>query len=333
MQSSLKKSADTKALPCKTIGELYGVDGRKFQRQYKQSISNFKYCEQKPHAEDWILYPENLSDQLSLDEVALSDGEPYRVLTSKKAKGRKGSIVAIIKGTTSDKVIEYLLKINRKLRLNVITLDMAGSMKLIAKRYFPNATQVIDRFHVQKLAMEALQEIRIQHRWIAIEEENNLMAEAKQRKQNLQIETFENGDTRKQVLARSRYLLYKTKEKWTLSQKQRAEILFSRYPDLEKAYTLSDRLRKIYNQNIQKSVAMLKLAHWFKEVEESGFKSFNTLTRTIMLNYNGILNYFNTRSTNASAESFNSKIKNFRLQLRGVRDKSFFLFRLSKLFA
>ncbi|WP_143748607.1 transposase, partial [Chryseobacterium indoltheticum] len=48
---------------------------------------------------------------------------------------------------------------------------------------------------------------------------------------------------------------------------------------------------------------------------------------------NEILNYFERRSTNASAESFNAKIKNFRLQLRGVRDKTFFLFRLSKLFA
>jgi transposase len=38
----LKKYADTKAIPCKTIGEMYGVDGRKFQRQYKKSISNFK---------------------------------------------------------------------------------------------------------------------------------------------------------------------------------------------------------------------------------------------------------------------------------------------------
>ena len=43
--------------------------------------------------------------------------------------------------------------------------------------------------------------------------------------------------------------------------------------------------------------------------------------------------YFEERSTNASAESFNAKIKNFRMQLRGVRDKAFFLFRLSKLFA
>ncbi|WP_185114133.1 MULTISPECIES: transposase, partial [unclassified Chryseobacterium] len=62
-------------------------------------------------------------------------------------------------------------------------------------------------------------------------------------------------------------------------------------------------------------------------------KSFNTLTRTIILNYNDILNYFNARSTNASAESFNAKIKNFRMRLRGVKDKSFFLFRLSKIFA
>ncbi|WP_265430069.1 transposase [Chryseobacterium sp. YIM B08800] len=52
-----------------------------------------------------------------------------------------------------------------------------------------------------------------------------------------------------------------------------------------------------------------------------------------MLNYNDILNYFNERNTNASAESFNTKIKNFRLQLRGVLNKAFFLFRLSKLFA
>lgn len=42
-----------------------------------------------------------------------------------------------------------------------------------------------------------------------------------------------------------------------------------------------------------------------------------------MNHYNEILNYFERRSTNASAESFNAKIKNFRIQLRGVRDKHF----------
>lgn len=78
---------------------------------------------------------------------------------------------------------------------------------------------------------------------------------------------------------------------------------------------------------------MTKLAHWFKEVEESGFTSFSTLIKTIKNHYRDILNYFDQRSTNAAAESFNAKIKNFRMQLRGVKDKTFFLFRLTKLFA
>ncbi|WP_165763024.1 transposase, partial [Chryseobacterium mucoviscidosis] len=147
------------------------------------------------------------------------------------------------------------------------------------------------------------------------------------------IHIFENGDTRKQLLARSRYLLYKSREKWTENQSKRVKILFREYPDLEKIYHLSDSLRKMYNQNITKSVAMLKLAHWFKDVEESGFKSFSTLKNTIINHYNDILNYFEARSTNAAAESFNAKIKNFRLQLRGVKDRTFFLFRLTKLFA
>lgn len=262
--------------------------------------------------------------------MALSDGELYTVLTSKKAKGRKGSIVAIVKGTQSELVISHILKIKRKLRIKVkeITLDMAGSMKLIARRCFPGASQVIDRFHVQKLAIEALQEIRIRHRWEAIEMENKTMEGLA-----LKTEIFENGDSRKQLLARSRYLLYKSREKWTFSQRQRALILFAQYPDLEKAYHLTDGLRKIYNQHIAKSLAMTKLARWFNEVEESGFKAFFTLIKTIKNHYRDILNYFDQRSTNAAAESFNAKIKNFRMQLRGVKDKTFFLFRLTKLFA
>ena len=318
-----------------TIGEMYGVNGKKFRRQYKKSLSDFKNWKQKPHAEDYILFSENCSENLSLDEVALSEGELYTVLTSKTARGRKGSIVAIIKGTKSENVIEKLMKIGRKLRHKVkeVTLDMAGSMKLISKISFPNAVQVIDRFHVQKLAIEAVQELRIKHRWEAIDLENEILKQAKDKKTKPEIEVFENKDTRKQLLARSRYFLYKSCEKWTQNQRLRAGILFREYPDLEVAYNLADGLRKIYNQNITKSVAMLKLAHWFKDVEESGFKSFTTLKNTITNHYNDILNYFEIRSTNASAESFNAKIKNFRLQLRGVKDKAFFLFRLSQIFA
>ncbi|WP_408612397.1 transposase [Chryseobacterium fluminis] len=47
-----------------------------------------------------------------------------------------------------------------------------------------------------------------------------------------------------------------------------------------------------------------------------------------MNHYSNILNFFDRRSTNASAESFNAKINNFRLQLRGVKDKVLLLFRI-----
>ncbi|MBI4975178.1 transposase, partial [Candidatus Peregrinibacteria bacterium] len=54
---------------------------------------------------------------------------------------------------------------------------------------------------------------------------------------------------------------------------------------------------------------------------------------TIKANEGKVLNYFYTRSTNASAESFNAKLKGFRSLLRGVGNINFFLFRVEKLFA
>lgn len=115
-------------------------------------------------------------------------------------------------------------------------------MGLIAKKCFPNAFQVIDRFHVQQLATEALQEIRIKHRWQAIEEENQAIDAARRAKESYLPEVLSNGDTIKQMLARSRYLLYKSEHKWTVDQRERAALLFVRYPDIEKAYRLSQEL-------------------------------------------------------------------------------------------
>lgn len=78
-------------------------------------------------------------------------------------------------------IIEKLLEISPKERAKVkeITLDMANSMKTITKRCFPKAIQVTDRFHVQKLALEALQDIRIKHRWDAIDMENEQIKKAR----------------------------------------------------------------------------------------------------------------------------------------------------------
>lgn len=322
-------------MSAKRFGDYYKINGRRLQYHYKNHLSDFKDWTQKPHAEDWILYEKNIGKHLSLDETSLTNGELYTILTNKDAHGKKCSIVAIVKGTKAIDVITVLNKIpleKRKL-VEEVTVDMAGSMNLIAKTSFPKTEIVTDRFHVQKLASEAVQEERIRLRWEIIAIENKAIQKARKNEKTYISELLDNGDTHRQLLARSRYLLFKSKTKWTARQIERAQILFKLHPSIEKAYDLAQGLSHIFENNTVKDVARLKLAQWYNKVEESKFKSFNTISRSIQLHYIPILNYFNNRSTNAAAESFNAKIKEFRAQFRGVRDIKFFLFRLTKLFA
>lgn len=326
---------DNKPISCFQLGGYFGLDGKLLQEQYKEHISDYQFWDQREHASEWILYPENAGAQLSIDETSLSNGELYTVVTNKAAKGRKGILVAMIKGTQADRIIEVLKQIPERIRNKVkeITLDMAANMNLAASRCFRYAHRVTDRFHVQQLAFDAVQEVRIKYRWEALEQEAEAIKAAREQGFAYQPEVLENGDTLKQLLARSRHLLFKHKDKWTASQKQRARILFEHYPVIKEAYYLSLRLGIIYRTCRTKEEAFKKLALWHQEVEGCGLHAFKTVDRTIQTHYLSILNFFNNRSTNASAESFNAKIKAFRATSRGVRDVPFFLFRLANIYA
>jgi transposase len=315
---------------------IYGhIDGEQLGRQYKEHLSGFSDWSEKSHAQDWLVFPENIGEKLSIDETSVSRGELYTIVTNKAAHGGKGTIVAIVSGTESKDIIEALLRIPEELRDKVgeVTLDMSDSMRRIVRKCFPKAMRVIDRFHVQKLAYDAIQEMRIAYRWDAINEETDAMEEAKLSDKKYIPEILENGDSKKQLLARSRYLLFKSAEKQTERQKQRAKILFELYPNIKKAYSLAHSLRMIFSKNNIKDAARLSLAKWYNQVAESEFKSFNTIAATVYEHYEEILNFFVNRSTNASAESFNAKIKAFRANLKGVVDVDFFMFRLTKIYA
>ncbi len=70
-------------------------------------MSDFKQWKEKSHAKDWLLFPENIEKQLSIDEVVLSKGELYTI--NKKANGKAGSIVAVIAGTKAEQVIQLII--------------------------------------------------------------------------------------------------------------------------------------------------------------------------------------------------------------------------------
>ena len=326
---------ETSPVTCRTLEEFYHIDGHTFEKQYKEVLSGFREWDQLAHAEDWLLFPGNIGPRLAIDESSLSNGELYTFVTNRDARTREQSLVAVVAGTKSEDVIAVLKKIDEEQRYAVmeVTLDLSDSMHKMVRTAFPKADRVIDRFHIQKLACEAVQELRVKHRWDALQQANDEMEEAKLAGRTYEPFRYPNGDTRKELLIRSRYLLFKSADKWTEKQEQRAAILFSEYPDIKKAYGLCHSLRMIFAKNTIKDAARLSMAKWYNKVEEAGLHSFNVIAATFYEHYDEILNFYNYRSSNALAESFNAKIKLFRANLRGVVDKKFFLFRVAKLYA
>ena len=322
-------------MTCRSLETFFHINAKTFDKQYKDVLSGYRKWDQLSHADEWMVFPENIGPYLAIDETSLSNGELYTIVTNREKHGKDGCLVATVAGTKSEDVIKILKKVDEGARYAVkeVTLDLSDSMKRIVKHSFPKATLVIDRFHVQKLACEAVQEMRVKHRWDAIQQSNDEMEECKLCGKKYIPSTFRNGDTRKELLARSRYLLFKSSDKWTSSQKERAAILFEEYPDIKEAYRLCHSLRMIFAKNSIKNVARSHMALWYQKVEKAGFHSFNVIASTFYERYDDILNFYTNRSSNAAAESFNAKIKLFRANLRGVADKKFFLFRVAAIYA
>ncbi len=299
---------ETSPVTCRTLEEFYHIDFHTFEKQYKEILSGFREWDQLAHAEDWLLFPDNIGPRIAIDESSLSSGELYTLVTYRDARTCEQSLVAVVAGTKSEDVITVLQKIDEKQRYAVmeVTLDLSDSMRKIVRTVFPKANRVIDRFHIQKLACEAVQELRVKHRWDAIQQANDEMEEAKLTGEPYEPFRYPNGDTRKELLIRSRYLLFKSADKWTEKQKQQPAILFSEYPDIKKAYGLCHSLKMIFAKNTIKDVARLSMAKWYNKVEEAGLHSFNVIAATFYEHNDEILNFYNYRSSNALAESFNA---------------------------
>ncbi|MDI6403035.1 transposase [Balneolaceae bacterium ANBcel3] len=304
-------------------------------RHYKKHSSDFKEWDQRHHAKQWLVFPENLGPNLSIDEVSLSNGELYTLLTNKSAKGRKGSLVASIRGTRTADLVWVMEKLPPRERAKVleVSMDMAKNVEKAVRKVFFNAKIVTDRFHVVQLAQRCLQQVRIEQWRNELENENEQMAQARECGQKYRPEELANGDTPKQLLARSRFALMKFKSQikdnnhWL-----RLRIAFQRYPELEKAYNHTLELRQIFNLT-DRNTAEHALNKWIQKSKKTAYKAFYSAAMSLHWHRESILNFFDNRTTNASAESFNARIKLFRANQKGVRDTTFFLFRLSKLYA
>ncbi|MFO7445697.1 MAG: transposase [Ignavibacteriaceae bacterium] len=328
----MKREIESKEESISGIARHYKTNPGKLRRAYKEHLSGYYEYKKKYYEmfeQEAFVFPENLSENMGIDETGLMDGELYTILYNKDKKGKKGSLAAIIKGTKASTVTEAIEKytsVKSRYSIREISLDLSLGMDWIAREIAPNAIKTYDRFHVEKLITDALQQIRIKYRWEAIERENELRS-----KGTLRIGTYTNGDTERQLLARSRGLLFKIPEKWSEQQRQRAKVLFEEFPEIKKAYRLYMDFKMVYRMN--KLRAEFHLRDWIKRAKNSGIEMFNTVANSIKNSSGGILNYLINRSTNASVENFNRKLKSFLSTLRGVNSKDLFFYRLIKLYA
>ena len=299
------------------IASYFQVKSKTLQKHYKHQVSGYHQWEQKHHAEDYLIFPENITDSISIDEVSLSKGELYTIVTNKNTRCKnKKSVIAIINGTDAKTIEKVLLKLPLESRniVKEISLDMAPNMALAARNCFIKSSLVIDRFHVVRLVCDAMQHLRTQLRWKVIDDENEAIKKAKEQGLKYKAEILTNGDTLRELLVRSKYLLYKYENDWTLNQKKRADLLFAKYPQIKQAYDLCISFRNIY-KCVLKQQAIEKFIDWKNKVQQVNIKEFNSVVNSIEHHFENIMNFFNNRITNANAESFNSKIKNFRANL------------------
>ena len=320
---------ETTALSIKHIAQMYCVNGKYYAELYRNKLSGYaNWCAEELGC-GFYFNAANIGPYMSLDETCLSNGEVWTFLTNKGGHGGKGTLAAAIPGTKSDEIISILVAaMDRSTRRKVkeVTCDLSPSMMLIAAEVFYNAHVVNDRFHVQQVYNEAVDEIRIDIRRQLIAEDNN-------RDKSTPPVTYSNGETMRQILARSKHSLMMAQNKWSDIQRHRVNILFKHYPILKTAYSLAMQLRRIFNMKISPTNAMGKMNRWYENVMALGNNNFRSVIKTFKNHAPTILNYFRRRATNASAEAFNSKVKIFRSQMRGVRDRNFFIFRLVKLYA
>lgn len=355
---------DTYPITARSLERYFKVDGRTLQSNYKHHLSNFKKWSQKDHASDWVLLEQNIGTRLSIDETKLCQ-DLFTILSNKDGHGKQGSLIAVVRGTTAADVIEQLMQIPEDVRMKVeeVTMDFSDSMYSIVTKVFPKATIVIDCFHIMQRAGEALEEMRLKLKRLAQAEQRKqerqhkarLKRNAAQRRyyrkrhpktykgkkrgrkavranERFRPSLLRNGETNVELLTHVRYALLKSRNEWTDKQKERMSILFELNPRMEKAYNLVNCLRSIFRSRITKEEASVRLKAWYTEVGNSLIRELIAARDAIKYKEDEVLNYFINRSTNASAESLNSKMKRFRSQVRGVADLPFFMYRLCTIF-
>ena len=168
--------------------------------------------------------------------------------------------------------------------IELATIDMAGGYLKAIQERLPNAEIVFDRFHVQRLATDAVDAVR-----------RAMWAELK-------------GTPEGKALKGTRWALLKNP--WNLARRDRdklREVQRTNRP-LYRAYLLKETLAKALDY-LQPKRARDLLVEWSAWAARSRLAPFARAARTVRRHLDGILAYIRHRLTNAVVEGINTRLR------------------------
>ncbi len=339
------------------MSRILRVGSKTLYRWYREILSDYTPVEQSelgPHdvmengkrVRVPIFKIEHMGTHMAIDEKNLG-GQTYTILSNNDT----GKIAAMIESHKKETLTNILRKFGDKcFKVRTISRDLSQVYEWTCREVFMNAAHVADKFHVVKIGLSSLQQIRIEERQKELkakrirhkqymDEQNRMVEEGLQNR----VKPFKddqavlaNGETKLQLLARSRYLLFKFSSQWSDHQSARAKILFELYPTLVEAYEVICAFRKWYQKSKQFTpigVKVWRLKRWCEKCSSCSSDHMLEFVNVVKRHQSSIIRFFRTSITNAKAEALNGKIARFYSSSYGTRDIDFFLFRLARYFS
>lgn len=238
-------------------------------------------------------YVENLEfskvTKIGLDETSRK-GHEYITVFIDLDTSRVMYIADGKKATTIEEFKEFFKEHNgTPENVTDITCDMSMGFTTGIKKAFKNSKITYDKFHVMKVINEAVDKVR-------------------------KAEISEQP-----ILKQSRYVWLKNKSNLKEEQKQKLQKMSKMNLKTGKAYRLKLAFQDIYNMNYSKEIAEGEFKEWIQWAVRSKLPEFKSVAKTIGSKLIGILNYFESKLTNAVLEGTNSMIQSIKSRARGYK--------------
>lgn len=295
---------------------------------------------------------ENFGPNMCIDDKNL--GEYGFTILSNLDTGKIAFMIETRKSGIINEALKKNVPEHIRLKVKILTKDLAQNYESVREFSFPHSTGVADKFHVVKLGIQSISDLRVYYRQEEMTKERmrkeaHKCNEARNRDSAQQFgkeyttkkcpppQRMRNGETLLQVLSLTNRALSQFQVKWGKDMKERVEILFENFPRIKEIYKYISAFRGIYNakefgENSFKK-ARISLEKWFKSVGASEITEIQNFSHTVKHHRKEILSYFKTGNTNAYAESLNAKLQRFLRDNFGIKNLDFFLWRISKIFS